>query len=490
MVLSVCNYIECRVKSELDIMELERVVGYSYPHIRKTFREVMQIPLARYILLRRLSYAAFDLIHTERSLLDISIDYGFEQYDAFTRAFKRVAGTTPSEFRTKRLQAGRRMVASGVYAPAILDIPSRLNKQMEVIMKQNTSDSCILLGVPKVEYKYEELTPFPACLKACLNYMGQDISYTYLMAASGAAFRLRWNKNFWDGGNVDICYIYDDETEAFRRSFEAAGRSFRLLKRADSEKRGFIDFIRAEIDNGRPVIALGIIGPQEACIVAGYQDNGETLLGWNFFQHRPEFNTGTEFHECGYFISKNWWENRDTIMLMSIGEEQQALPSDKQILQNAIQITDRAPVTCNSPDKDIACGQEAYKIWAEWIEDDKQFAESITLPLLFERFMCQTDAQTMVGEGRAYAAEYIKTVATRHPELSALCLEAAENFSKAHKSASEKMYGVLGGYCMDENAAKSYSKPDTRQKLAALIREAAQYEANAMEIVKQIVLLL
>ena len=30
------------------------------------------------------------------------------------------------------------------------------------------------------------------------------------------------------------------------------------------------------------MIATGIIGPPEACIVTGYQDEGETLLVWNF----------------------------------------------------------------------------------------------------------------------------------------------------------------------------------------------------------------
>lgn len=37
-----------------------------------------------------------------------------------------------------------------------------------------------------------------------------------------------------------------------------------------------------------PVIAIGVVGPPEPCIVAGYDKGGEVLIGWSFFQDRPE----------------------------------------------------------------------------------------------------------------------------------------------------------------------------------------------------------
>lgn len=447
----------------------------------------MQISIGKYILLRKLNYAAFDLIHTDKSLLNIASEYGFEQYDAFTRAFKREIGLLPREFRGQRLRAGRRLIASGVYAPAILDLPSPIQTKTEVVMKQIEKDSCILLGIPKVEYKWEECTPFPSCLKSCLNYMGQDINYAYIMAASGAAFRLRFSKKFWDGGNVDICYIYDESTEAFKRSFEAAGRDYQFLERKDSNKQGFIDFIKKEIDNGRPVIALGIIGPPEACIITGYQEDGNILLGWNFFQHRSEYNNGITFHESGYFICKKWWENECTTLLMSIGEAESSLIFDKSILQNAINIENRQAISLKDVHNEITCGQEAYETWAKWTADDKQFEKSITLPLLMERFMCQVDAQTMTGEGRWYAAEYLKTVGEKHPEVKTLCMEAAEYFTKISIIGSKKMYEVIGHHDNQELAARHYAEFKTRTELVKLINEAAKYEAKAMEIIEDIV---
>lgn len=488
VILSVCSFVESHVKLKISHAAMAQAIGYSYPQIRKVFRECMQIPLSKYIRLRRIHHAAFDIIHTDKSLLSIALEYGFNQYDTFTRAFKRETGLLPTEFRRMRAQAGRRLITSGVYAPAILDMPYQYCLQTEEFtMDQKENGSCILMGVPKVEYKREECTPFPACLKSCLNYMGQDIRYADIMAASGAAFRLRWSKKFWDGGNVDITYIYEDETEAFRRALEAAGRSYCILRRAESQKQDFIHFIQSEIKAGRPVIALGIIGPPEACIITGYADNGETLKGWNFFQHRPEYNKGIMFDENGYFVSSSWWENADTCMLMSIGEARQPVTKDKDILKNALKLVNREPIIWPNCDNEVACGQEAYKTWAEWTSDDREFGESCTLPLLWERFMCQTDAQAMIGEGRWYAAEYLKEVAIRYPEVAGLCRAAAERFYRASDCANTKMNAVLGIHDNDADKLKHYAKPETRRELAKLIQEAARYEQEAMRLVEEII---
>ncbi len=56
-----------------------------------------------------------------------------------------------------------------------------------------SDDSMVLYGVPKVTYFKEnevEVTPFISSLRACLTYMGQEVSYARLLAGSYAAFRL------------------------------------------------------------------------------------------------------------------------------------------------------------------------------------------------------------------------------------------------------------------------------------------------------------
>lgn len=203
---------------------------------------------------------------------------------------------------------------------------------------QHNQSQGILLGVPRVQYCPEELTPFPACLKACANYIGIDVSYDYTMAASGAAFRLTWDETEWNLGNVDSVFTYDDPERVFRQGIESLGCFCRLLGRESSTKKSeFIAFIKSQIDKGNPVIALGIIGPPEVCIITGYRNGGETLLGWNFFQDNPEFNRDITIDESGYFITERWWDNADTVAVMALEPADGKKADIKTILSNAIE---------------------------------------------------------------------------------------------------------------------------------------------------------
>jgi AraC family transcriptional regulator len=117
---SVVSYIENRLKTDIDYSRLETVTGFSLQHTRDVFRSCTRIPLARYVTCRKVSNAAFDMVHTGKSILDIALDYGFESYDTFTRAFKRVTGVTPREFRKKGYQVGRIKLTGGIYGPGII----------------------------------------------------------------------------------------------------------------------------------------------------------------------------------------------------------------------------------------------------------------------------------------------------------------------------------------------------------------------------------
>jgi DNA gyrase inhibitor GyrI len=55
-----------------------------------------------YIRLRRISLASSDLISSEDNIIDIAVKYGFDSRDSFTRAFKRITGFLPSEYRKQQ----------------------------------------------------------------------------------------------------------------------------------------------------------------------------------------------------------------------------------------------------------------------------------------------------------------------------------------------------------------------------------------------------
>jgi len=226
---------------------LESTIGFTYTHIRDLFKKTTSISLSRYILARKIANAVFEIRHSGKNITDIAFEYGFSNLDTFTRAFRRCTGLNPSEFNKTAYLCGRRIICPGVYAPVILDFDDsvftlhhikEVNEMGEI---QKTMDSCILYGVPKIYFgktvdSQMQLTPFPMCLQAVLNYMGQNISYTQIMAASGAAFRMRFDANGWNMGAGDISYTYIENTKPFKLAFKAAGRGFIIIEEHDKTK--------------------------------------------------------------------------------------------------------------------------------------------------------------------------------------------------------------------------------------------------------------
>ena len=93
------DYIENRVKENPKDVEVANEVCFSLPHFRSIFRTTVGQGLSAYIRQRRLFHAAFRLQNSEDSVLNIALDYGFGSHEAFTRAFAKLFGKTPRQFR-------------------------------------------------------------------------------------------------------------------------------------------------------------------------------------------------------------------------------------------------------------------------------------------------------------------------------------------------------------------------------------------------------
>ena len=473
------NHVEQNVKSRPNYNELERLVGFSYRHLREIFARVTGISLSRYILTRKIANAAFEIRHTDKTITEIAFEYEFSNLDTFARAFRRETGLTPSGFKNSNHSCGRRLICPGVFAPVILDNPRRAHKIWEVNEMSEmvkTPDSCVLYGVPKVFYGMKtdgnpQLTPFPMCLQAVLNYMGQNISYAEIMAYSGAAFRQRWDKNGWNMAAVDIRFTYEDHLRPFKLAFEGAGRKYKISEDRPKSisKEDSIALIKAELDCGRPLIALGVIGPPEACIVTGYRNNGETLLGWSLFQENGPFGGDCEIDESGYFIKDNWWENTNAVM--SIGEDVGSQIPVKTVLENALMLMTKEEIaTYGEGCTNFYGGQLAYESWAKAVEDDKNAD--------FCHYS-QGDAEVMLGEGRGFAASYMYMLAEKLYHVKDDLTECAGRLEAASACAKT----------MWESRDGTVKLPDkqVRSQIAAAIRKAAQHEKAACEILKNII---
>lgn len=92
-------YIEDNLTEEIDFRQVERRALCSEYHFRRMFSFLAGVTLSEYVRRRRLTLAAFDLLHDNARVIDTAIKYGYSSPDSFARAFYGLHGVTPTEAR-------------------------------------------------------------------------------------------------------------------------------------------------------------------------------------------------------------------------------------------------------------------------------------------------------------------------------------------------------------------------------------------------------
>lgn len=98
-VVSMVDWVEINLEDNPTLEKMSEHVGYSSFYCSSKFHEVIGISFKEYVLKRKMSLAAVDLRDTNQKIIDIAIKYGFSSNEAFTRAFTKVCGYTPYQFR-------------------------------------------------------------------------------------------------------------------------------------------------------------------------------------------------------------------------------------------------------------------------------------------------------------------------------------------------------------------------------------------------------
>mgnify|MGYP002510196594 FL=1 len=472
------SYVESHAAdTKLDLEQMSRRFGYTENYIRELFAGQVGISIMKFYKRRRIVLSAAQLLRTDKKILDIALERGFGSHEAYTRAFSKVMGMSPSAFRSARPILGKAQLQPGVYGLEMLEQKERRSDVSDMI--QDNQESIILHDIGQVKFgSYGSGTPFPICIKAVSEYLGDDVSYPYIMAATGAAFRLVWNTACWDLSNVDIYHTFTESNEVYGLGARALGREFSFLGREENTiKEEFLQFIKTHLAEGYPCIALGIIGPPEPCIVAGYGEDGESLLGWNFFQENPEYAGQVSTAENGYFVCKNWWENTDTQAVMCIGPVNAQEASPQEILERAVSALE------GRKEHSYAKGILAYDAWREMLLDESHFA-SEAYDSLFSKLLVQNDATQCLADGRSKGAQYLLELAAEGKEGHEKLEKAARHFQKVSVHA-EEMGRLIGDWSDMDAMLKRLADRKVREKLAERILLAKAQDEAALSCLKE-----
>jgi len=297
------------------------------------------------------------------------------------------------------------------------------------------------------------------------------------MGVSGVASFLSW-KPGWADDNMEIMYMSDDPGAPFDRAFRATGYPHEFVgvepdTRNEAVLRGRIV---ESIQKGRPVLAFGPVGPPESAIITGYDEGGDVLIGWSFFQSLPEFNAGLEFEPSGEFRARGWSDYPPGFSIAVIGEKQERPPLSATYhaaLEWMLQVA-RTPVTFGDRHNGLA----AYTAWAQHLLRDEDFPDDEAV--LRQRHQVQDAAVGLVAEARWYGSQFLLQAsepAILHFRATGDLMHAAACYAAEH-SLMWELWDLAGGNGNPE-AFRRFADPDVRRRMVPVIDQARAKDEQA-----------
>ncbi len=374
----------------------------------------------------------------------------------------------------------------------------------------------VLENVPRVHF-YEggkrcpEDIILPSVMRSILEYLGEEdygckhcpicgkapkvfCTYSFLVGVSGAATFLSW-KEGWHGDNVALFYMSEDAGAVERHIFEAIGYTYEAVMKEEGRDNEtvFRQCIIESIDRGMPALAYGVIGPPEPSIITGYDEGGDVLIGWNFFQNFPECNAGVEFEPSGYFRKRDWFNDTENLLIIGEKQSKPSLPEiSRDTLRWLLKVT-RTPMVRPEPDapewyRNRHNGLAAYEAWADHLLRDAEWPAGDEATLRAHHRIHE-DAVGTVAEARWYGSIFLAEMTEQFaagpgkPGTTEYVLHAAACYAAEH-DLMWKLWELAGGIGNPE-AFRVMADPDKRRAMADIIRQARDKDAQAADHMEQ-----
>jgi hypothetical protein len=220
------------------------------------------------------------------------------------------------------------------------------------------------------------------------------------------------------------------------------------------------------------VIATGVVGPPLDCLITGFDDAGDVLIGWSYFQHIDAVKGDIEYEPSGYFRKRRWFD--DTERLIVLGERSDRQPLEavyREALAWAVAVASTPAV------KDRSNGFAAYDAWAAAILEDSEF-EGRSIAELRHRYHVHQDAVGTIAESRWYAHNFLRR-AVADCGAPAVLERAAECYDAEH-TLMWQVWGLVGGPGDSAEQATRFADAGVRSQTAELILRAREKDAEAI----------
>ena len=99
IVEKVVDYIEKNLETNISLDTISKDIGYSKFYLNRIFTEYTGITIYKYLQNRRLTVAAEKLVESDKPIIEIAYEAGYDTQQSFSFAFKQVYLYPPKIYR-------------------------------------------------------------------------------------------------------------------------------------------------------------------------------------------------------------------------------------------------------------------------------------------------------------------------------------------------------------------------------------------------------
>ncbi len=133
IIVSCVNYIEKNIFNNISLEEISQNIGISKYYLHRMFKSLTGESIMEYVQSRKLSNSIDDLINTNKRIIDIALDYGFEYEQSYIRAFRKKFGYTPLKVRNDQISI---VIKEKININDVLSVNSSITYKPFFVFKQ------------------------------------------------------------------------------------------------------------------------------------------------------------------------------------------------------------------------------------------------------------------------------------------------------------------------------------------------------------------
>ncbi len=476
------SYIDRRIEEKITAAELCREFHYSVWHFCRLFSGWTGMSPTRYITLRKLQYALFDLA-SGMKVLDAAVKYGFDTSDGFVKAFKGVYGNPPTKYQFAQVPE----------KPVRMDF-EQFEKTFggsimtSIPVQKGTLRTVYTVTERGTRKKSKHKLPthsmsFPAIMSALITFLGlnprielferepfgtylRDADYYLQLAVSTEGFGLFYDlpqaviaRNFWNGEPLKDC-------------FDAEGIRYRLLgdeeihiaKDAMINPDTIASVVREHLKKDLPVILF--YHANLILLVTGFCEGSGDLLAFPFADGSAN-NKAFELQKNSR-LYQNWSNNLGAVILVDgFGERaKRGAVIKKAFLRGVEMLTETKPTFY-----DYGYGDKLYENWIGFLQNEGNFKTKKD----GHRFVSPEEVE--MAERRAFTAEFFYEAEEYLGEDQ--LKEARDAFCKIHGNMM-KIQRMTSG----ENEGALLER-QTRERIIEILKQCNALDRQAAECIKR-----